>query len=178
MLHSIRKAYDCFQNYVQFRTSFAIVLLMYKLHNNSKSNESIITYHLIKGCQLYFPVTKYFFPLYVIRIYADTNHLIFPYICYISYQNFFRLSPAFCFADGLASLALLRQGMKDKSSDGVFNWNVTGASICYLGLEVHFLSQSCMKLYACLQFYMLTSLWPCVCSWKNWVSITQLKKKM
>ncbi|XP_059428864.1 ABC transporter A family member 1 isoform X1 [Corylus avellana] len=50
-------------------------------------------------------------------------------------KNFFRLSPAFCFADGLASLALLRQGMKDKSSDGVFNWNVTGASICYLGLE-------------------------------------------
>jgi hypothetical protein len=60
--------------------------------------------------------------------------------------------------DGLASLALLRQGMKDKSSDGVFDWNVTGASICYLGLEVHFLSQSCMKLYACLQFIMLTSL--------------------
>jgi hypothetical protein len=48
--------------------------------------------------------------------------------------------------------------MKDKSNDGVFDWNVTGASICYLGLEVHFLSQSCMKLYACLQFYMLTSL--------------------
>ncbi|KAG7961902.1 hypothetical protein I3843_09G039100 [Carya illinoinensis] len=50
-------------------------------------------------------------------------------------KNFFRLSPGFCFADGLASLALLRQGMKDKSSDGVFDWNVTGASICYLGLE-------------------------------------------
>ncbi|XP_075638014.1 ABC transporter A family member 1 isoform X1 [Castanea sativa] len=50
-------------------------------------------------------------------------------------KNFFRLFPGFCFADGLASLALLRQGMKDKSSDGVFDWNVTGASICYLGLE-------------------------------------------
>jgi ATP-binding cassette subfamily A (ABC1) protein 3 len=25
--------------------------------------------------------------------------------------------------------------MKDKSSHGVFEWNVTGASICYLGLE-------------------------------------------
>ncbi|XP_022766656.1 ABC transporter A family member 1 isoform X4 [Durio zibethinus] len=50
-------------------------------------------------------------------------------------KNFFRLSPGFCFADGLASLALLRQGMKDKSSDGVFDWNVTGASICYLGVE-------------------------------------------
>lgn len=51
-------------------------------------------------------------------------------------QNFFRLSPGFCFSDGLASLALLRQGMKDKSSHGVFDWNVTGASIFYLGLEV------------------------------------------
>lgn len=50
-------------------------------------------------------------------------------------KNFFRLFPGFCFADGLASLALLRQGMKDKSNDGVFDWNVTGASICYLGLE-------------------------------------------
>ncbi|KAG4214601.1 hypothetical protein ERO13_A01G131111v2 [Gossypium hirsutum] len=50
-------------------------------------------------------------------------------------KNFFRLSPGFCFADGLASLALLRQGMKDKSSDGIFDWNVTGASICYLGIE-------------------------------------------
>ncbi|XP_022745140.1 ABC transporter A family member 1-like isoform X3 [Durio zibethinus] len=53
-------------------------------------------------------------------------------------KNFFRLSPGFCFADGLASLALLRQGMKDKSSDGVFDWNVTGASICYLGIEAIF----------------------------------------
>ncbi|XVE75594.1 hypothetical protein DITRI_Ditri12bG0105900 [Diplodiscus trichospermus] len=53
-------------------------------------------------------------------------------------KNFFRLSPGFCFADGLASLALLRQGMKDKSSDGVFDWNVTGASICYLGVEAIF----------------------------------------
>jgi ATP-binding cassette subfamily A (ABC1) protein 3 len=55
------------------------------------------------------------------------------------YQNFFRLSPGFCFADGLASLALLRQGMKDKSSNAVFDWNVTGASLCYLGFEVNFL---------------------------------------
>ncbi|MCI39369.1 ABC transporter A family member 1-like, partial [Trifolium medium] len=50
--------------------------------------------------------------------------------------NFFRISPGFCFADGLASLALLRQGMKDKTSDGVYDWNVTGASICYLAVEV------------------------------------------
>lgn len=50
-------------------------------------------------------------------------------------KNIFRLSPGFCFADGLASLALLRQGMKDKSSHGVLDWNVTGASICYLGFE-------------------------------------------
>lgn len=51
-------------------------------------------------------------------------------------QNFFRLSPGFCFADGLASLALLRQGMKKGSGDSVFDWNVTGASICYLAAEV------------------------------------------
>ncbi|XP_057535190.1 ABC transporter A family member 1 isoform X2 [Amaranthus tricolor] len=50
-------------------------------------------------------------------------------------KNIFRISPGFCFADGLASLALLRQGMKDKSSHGVFDWNVSGASICYLGFE-------------------------------------------
>ncbi|KAJ4840078.1 ATP-binding cassette sub- A member 1 [Turnera subulata] len=50
-------------------------------------------------------------------------------------KNFFRLSPGFCFADGLASLALLRQGMKDKSSDAVLDWNVTGASISYLFVE-------------------------------------------
>ncbi|KAI9080732.1 hypothetical protein K1719_037245 [Acacia pycnantha] len=50
-------------------------------------------------------------------------------------KNFFRISPGFCFADGLASLALLRQGMKDKTSDGVLDWNVTGAAICYLALE-------------------------------------------
>lgn len=51
-------------------------------------------------------------------------------------QNFFRVSPGFCFADGLASLALLRQGMKDNSSKGDFDWNVTGASLLYLGVEV------------------------------------------
>ncbi|GFP92211.1 ABC transporter a family member 1 [Phtheirospermum japonicum] len=50
-------------------------------------------------------------------------------------KNFFRLSPGFCFADGLASLALLRQGMKKGSGDSVFDWNVTGASICYLVAE-------------------------------------------
>lgn len=50
-------------------------------------------------------------------------------------KNFFRLSPGFCFADGLASLALLRQGLKDGSGDGVLDWNVTGGSLCYLGVE-------------------------------------------
>lgn len=53
-----------------------------------------------------------------------------------TFQNFFRLSPGFCFADGLASLALLRQGMKKGSGNSVFDWNVTGASICYLAAEV------------------------------------------
>lgn len=50
-------------------------------------------------------------------------------------KNIFRISPGFCFADGLASLALVRQGMKDKTSDQVLDWNVTGASICYLCIE-------------------------------------------
>ncbi|XP_020526672.1 ABC transporter A family member 1 isoform X2 [Amborella trichopoda] len=50
-------------------------------------------------------------------------------------KNFFRISPGFCLADGLASLALRRQGMKSESGEGTFDWNVTGASICYLGLE-------------------------------------------
>lgn len=50
-------------------------------------------------------------------------------------KNFFRFSPGFCFADGLASLALLRQGIKRGSSGGVLDWNVTGASICYLAGE-------------------------------------------
>lgn len=57
-----------------------------------------------------------------------------------SFQNFFRLSPGFCFADGLASLALLRQGMKTGSDSSAFDWNVTGASICYLAAEVLFFS--------------------------------------
>jgi ATP-binding cassette subfamily A (ABC1) protein 3 len=48
---------------------------------------------------------------------------------------FFRLSPGFCLADGLASLALLRQDMKNGSSDEVLDWNVTGAAICYLATE-------------------------------------------
>ncbi|XP_051151534.1 ABC transporter A family member 1 isoform X2 [Andrographis paniculata] len=50
-------------------------------------------------------------------------------------KNFFRLSPGFCFADGLSSLALLRQGMKKGSGDQVYGWNVTGASICYMVTE-------------------------------------------
>ncbi|KAM7505445.1 hypothetical protein LguiB_004349 [Lonicera macranthoides] len=52
-------------------------------------------------------------------------------------KNFFRLSPGFCLADGLASLALLRQDMKTGSNDDVLDWNVTGASICYLAVEVY-----------------------------------------
>lgn len=62
----------------------------------------------------------------VMKTTAHTNSIL---------KNFFRVSPGFCFADGLASLALLRQGMKDKSSHETFDWNVTGASICYLGVE-------------------------------------------
>ncbi|XAR68503.1 Maltose-transporting ATPase [Bertholletia excelsa] len=50
-------------------------------------------------------------------------------------KNFFRISPGFCFADGLASLALLRQGMKERHGDRYLDWDVTGASICYLAAE-------------------------------------------
>ena len=56
----------------------------------------------------------------------------------IIFQNFFRISPGFCFADGLASLALLRQDVKNENGSGVFDWNVTGGSICYLAVEVLF----------------------------------------
>ncbi|KAK7336540.1 hypothetical protein VNO77_17083 [Canavalia gladiata] len=72
-------------------------------------------------------------------------------------KNFFRISPGFCFADGLASLALLRQGMKDKTSDGVFDWNVTGASICYLAVESfsYFLLTLALEIFPSLK---LTSL--------------------
>ncbi|KAF6155278.1 hypothetical protein GIB67_019804 [Kingdonia uniflora] len=51
------------------------------------------------------------------------------------FGNIFRLSPGFCFADGLASLALRRQGIKLGTSDGILDWNVTGASICHLFVE-------------------------------------------
>ncbi|KAM0948803.1 putative ABC transporter, AAA+ ATPase domain, ABC transporter A [Dioscorea sansibarensis] len=56
-------------------------------------------------------------------------------------KNFFRLFPGFCFADGLASLALRRQEMKRGSGNGSLDWNVTGASIVYLAMEsiVYFL---------------------------------------
>jgi hypothetical protein len=74
----------------------------------------------------------------------------FSFLFYVLHQNFFRISPGFCFADGLASLALLRQGMKDKTSDGVYDWNVTGASICYLAIEVFFSSN-----FADIEFFII-----------------------
>lgn len=48
---------------------------------------------------------------------------------------FFRLFPGFCFTDGLASLALREQGLKLGAGSSVLDWNVTGASICYLAAE-------------------------------------------
>ncbi|WCJ33447.1 ATP-binding cassette sub-family A member 2 [Euphorbia peplus] len=82
----------------------------------------------------------------VIETTASTNNFL---------KIFFRVSPGFCFADGLASLALLRQGMKDKTSDAVFDWNVTGASISYLGIEsvAYFLLTILLEL---LPFYKLS----------------------
>ncbi|KAJ4767254.1 ABC transporter A family member 1 [Rhynchospora pubera] len=52
-------------------------------------------------------------------------------------KNFFRFFPGFCFTDGLASLALRQQDMKlgSRRDDGVLDWNITGASICYLAAE-------------------------------------------
>ncbi|XP_027188413.1 ABC transporter A family member 1 isoform X3 [Cicer arietinum] len=78
-------------------------------------------------------------------------------------KNIFRISPGFCFADGLASLALLRQGMKDKTSDGVYDWNVTGASICYLGVEslIYFLLTLGLEFFPSLKLtsFMIKKWW-------------------
>ncbi|KAL2320738.1 hypothetical protein Fmac_029707 [Flemingia macrophylla] len=78
-------------------------------------------------------------------------------------KNFFRISPGFCFADGLASLALLRQGMKDKTSDGMFDWNVTGASICYLAVESfsYFLLTLALEIFPSLKLtsFMIKKWW-------------------
>jgi hypothetical protein len=40
--------------------------------------------------------------------------------------------------------------MKDKTSDGVYDWNVTGASICYLAVEVLFSSN-----FAVIKFFII-----------------------
>lgn len=42
MPYTIRKANDCFQNFV-FLTSFSLIVLLYNLSNTTKSNESNIT---------------------------------------------------------------------------------------------------------------------------------------
>ncbi|KAF9597369.1 hypothetical protein IFM89_017715 [Coptis chinensis] len=72
-------------------------------------------------------------------------------------KKFFRLSPGFCFADGLASLALRRQGIKLGLSNGILDWNVTGASIFYLAVEsiIYFLITIGIEL---VPSYKLTSL--------------------
>lgn len=69
-------------------------------------------------------------------MHAEITKTCFSFSLVMNFQNIFRLSPGFCFADGLASLALLRQGLKDGSGDGVLDWNVSGAAICYLAAEV------------------------------------------
>ena len=69
-------------------------------------------------------------------------------ISHQSMQNIFRLSPSFCFADGLASLALRRQGIKYGSGTHTLDWNVTGASICYLGIEVTLEFIFCSSFYS------------------------------
>ncbi|KAK4485446.1 hypothetical protein RD792_008087, partial [Penstemon davidsonii] len=93
---------------------------------------------------------------------AHTNSLL---------KNFFRLSPGFCFADGLASLALLRQGMKKGSGDSAFDWNVTGASICYLAAEgmIYFVLTLVLEVLLPhkINFAIVSNLWTSV---KNMIS--------
>ncbi|KAB1222272.1 ABC transporter A family member 1 [Morella rubra] len=119
------------------------------------------------GCLL---PTVIMFLEYGLSIASLTYCLTFFFSDHTMAQNFFRLSPGFCFADGLASLALLRQGMKDKSSVRVLDWNVTGASICYLGLEsiIFFLLTLALEL---LPSHKLTSF--TIKEW--WRSVTSLK---
>ncbi|KAF4394161.1 hypothetical protein G4B88_000672 [Cannabis sativa] len=73
------------------------------------------------------------------------------------------LKVRFCFADGLASLGLLRQGMKDKSSDAAFDWNVIGSSICYLGVES-------------ICYFLLTLGLELLSSYKEWRSIKSFRR--
>ncbi|XP_024515167.1 ABC transporter A family member 1 [Selaginella moellendorffii] len=63
-------------------------------------------------------------------------------------KNIFRLSPGFCLADGLASLALRKQSLKPSSQKEPFAWNTTGASITYLCCEsiLYFLLVLAMEL--------------------------------
>ncbi|MQL86249.1 hypothetical protein Taro_018782 [Colocasia esculenta] len=79
-------------------------------------------------------------------------------------NNIFRLSPSFCFADGLASLALRRQGIKRGSGIHTLDWNVTGASICYLGIEsvVYFLLTIGLEVIPSCRLSSLVSEW-----WQN-----------
>ncbi|XP_073045871.1 ABC transporter A family member 1 isoform X1 [Primulina eburnea] len=88
-------------------------------------------------------------------------------------KNFFRLSPGFCFADGLASLALLRQGVKKGSGDNVFDWNVTGASICYLAAEgvIYFMLTLGLELFLPLKINFATASDLCT-SIKNFLGTT------
>lgn len=44
--------------------------------------------------------------------------------------------------------------MKDKTSDGVYDWNVTGASICYLAVEVQVFSSN----FAAIEFLIINIL--------------------
>ncbi|KAH9296106.1 hypothetical protein KI387_039694, partial [Taxus chinensis] len=77
-------------------------------------------------------------------------------------KNIFRLSPGFCLADGLASLALRRQGMKLGSGEAPLDWNVTGASICYLMLE------SVIYFVLVMGFDLLPSMPLCWISVRSW----------
>ncbi|KAL9302465.1 ABC transporter A family member 1 [Arabidopsis thaliana] len=124
-------------------TSSYSVLLPISLFVFSFSSNVILMVHFFSGLIL----MVISFVMGLIPATASANSYLKELILFrYALQNFFRLSPGFCFSDGLASLALLRQGMKDKSSHGVFEWNVTGASICYLGLELEYCRYSMLLL--------------------------------
>lgn len=91
----------------------------------------------------------------LIRATKHTNRLL---------KNFFRLSPGFCLADGLASLALRRQGMKFQSGEQPLDWDITGASICYLVLE------SIIYFVLVMGFDLLPSMCGCWTLVKSWLT--------
>ncbi|EPS74541.1 hypothetical protein M569_00214, partial [Genlisea aurea] len=96
--------------------------LTFFFHEHSMAQNVVLLFQIFTGIVL----MTVSFIMGLINSTAKTNSLL---------KNFFRLSPGFCFADGLASLALLRGGVKSRHGGKTFEWNVSGASVCYLVSE-------------------------------------------